>query len=51
LPSLHIFCSCVSDYGGDRDMSLFAIDSGEENSYSLTAPKGVSKCRSLKKSS
>jgi hypothetical protein len=24
-----------------KDMSRFAIDSGEENSYSLAAPKGV----------
>jgi len=30
-------------------MSRFAIDSGEENSYSMPAPKGVSDNRSLTK--
>jgi hypothetical protein len=32
-----------------KAMYLFAIDMGEENSYAPTAPRGVSRKRSLKK--
>ncbi len=34
-----------------RDMSSFAIDLGEEKSYSMAAPKGVNDSGSLTKSS